>query len=131
MTFQIQAPDFPALWAQHINENNLTDVIDLYNDNFVLMPTFSPHIVNTVEKLNDYFVRLASRDGLVVELHEKTVMCQQTREQSYVITGVYSFKFEIDETLLTFPSRFTFVVDMAQDKPILHHHSSQVPRNLS
>jgi len=131
MTPQIQASDFPALWAQYINENNLKGVVDLYNDSFVLLPTFSPHIVITVEKLNDYFVRLASRDGLVVELHTKNVRCQQTGEQTYVVTGVYSFKFEIDETLLTFPSRFTFVLDLAQDKPILHHHSSQVPRNLS
>lgn len=131
MAMQIQACDFPAMWANSVSTGDIEKLINLYNENSVLMPTFSPHTVRTHEKLVDYFEKLSERKGLDVDLHENTVVCQKTGETSYVITGIYSFKFEIDQTLLTFPSRFTFVVDLSLDKPILHHHSSQVPRTLS
>ncbi len=131
MNTTIQACDFPALWADCVNTANIEKVVNLYNDNSVLMPTFSPHTVRTQEKLLEYFEQLASRESLSVDLHENTVVCQKTGEQSYVITGIYSFKFEIDQTLLSFASRFTFVIDLAEEKPILHHHSSQIPRTLS
>ena len=48
-----------------------------------------------------------------------------------MVNGIYDFQFLMDGTLLTFPSRFTFVIDLEKESPILHHHSSQVPRTLT
>lgn len=131
MTNPIQACDFPALWASLVNSGDVEQVIALYQDHPILMPTFSPHTVKDETRLREYFTQLASREGLAVKLHESTVVCQKTGETSYVITGIYSFMFDVDGTILTFPSRFTFVIDLNNEKPIIHHHSSQVPRNLN
>lgn len=131
MTPVIEAPDFPAFWANCVNQGRLDDVITLYHDSAVLMPTFSPHALKTEEALRDYFTLLSSRENLRVTLHEKTLNCLPTGEQTYVVNGVYDFKFSVDDDLLTFPSRFTFVIDLGKESPILHHHSSQIPRTLS
>jgi len=131
VAINIDAKDFPAFWAQMINDGRVEETINLYDDGSVLMPTFSPHTVKTRADLTDYFTQLASREALEVSLHEKTVECVQAGETSYVLSGIYSFKFEVDETLLTFPSRFTFLIDLSLEKPIKHHHSSQIPRTLS
>ena len=127
----IKAQQFPALWANSINAGELEKVIGLYNKYFTLMPTFSPHSVNNLASLTDYFTQLGSRKGINVALHENTVSCQHTGANAYVLTGIYSFGFEVDGTLLTFPSRFTFVLNLDEEQPILHHHSSQIPRTLS
>ncbi|MGH1485538.1 MAG: DUF4440 domain-containing protein [Cellvibrionaceae bacterium] len=131
MTIEEKIEGFPNLWADYVNQGELQKLLGLYNDTATLLPTFSPRSVNTEEKLIEYFEKLSSRDGLNVSLHDNTVHPQKIGAQSYVISGIYSFKFEVDGTLLTFPSRFTFVVDLSLEKPILHHHSSQIPRNLS
>jgi len=127
----IQACDFPALWAGLINNGELDKVVSLYDEHSVLMPTFSPHLVKDTEGLTGYFNQLASREALNVRLHENTIVCTKVDTKSYAINGIYSFEFMVDGTLLTFPSRFTFVVDLSKDSPILHHHSSQIPRTLA
>jgi len=120
-----QAQQFPALWADAINAGELEKVIGLYNNTFTLMPTFSPHSVT------EYFTQLGSRKGIHVDLQGNTVSSQHSGANTYILTGIYSFGFEVDGALLTFPSRFTFVLNMNEKKPILHHHSSQIPRALS
>ena len=127
----IEAPDFPAFWADCVNQGRIDDLIALYHEGAVLMPTFSPHAAKNIEQLRSYFTLLFSKENLQVKLHEKTLDCLRTGERSYVINGIYDFKFDVDGTLLTFPSRFTFVIDLGNESPILHHHSSQVPRTLT
>ncbi len=127
----IEAPDFPAFWADCVNQGRIDDLIALYHEGAVLMPTFSPHTAKNREELRSYFTLLSSRENLCVKLHEKTLDCLRTGEQSYVVNGIYDFKFSVDDTLLTFPSRFTFVIDLGKENPILHHHSSQIPRTLT
>ena len=109
----------------------MDDLLALYHEDAVLMPTFSPHAVKNEEGRRSYFTQLCSRENLVVTLHEKTLDCARTGDRTYVINGIYDFKFSVDGTLLTFPSRFTFVIDLGQESPILHHHSSQIPRGLT
>lgn len=103
----------------------------LYSQHAVLIPTFSPHTVGAPEGIRNYFEQLATRDNLKVRLHEKSLRKQSISNQVHALSGIYTFEFEVDQVLLAFPSRFTFVVDLSLENPILHHHSSQVPRNLS
>lgn len=131
MKTTIQPDKFPGLWANYVNKGLIEEVVELYNPKSVLMPTFSPHCLRSKEELRGYFTQLASREALNVRLHENTIDCLEINEQSFVINGIYSFEFQVDGTLLTFPSRFTFVIDLKKDNPILHHHSSQIPRNLT
>ena len=126
----MQASEFPELWASYVNAGQLKPLIDLYADNAVLLPTFSPEHVSDGEGLNDYFENLATKKNLHINLAADTIHCQSLGEQRFIITGAYAFLFEVDHRLCTFPSRYTFVIDLAQSKPILHHHSSQAPTPL-
>ena len=123
----IEAADFPAFWVNKVNSGAVGDVVALYNEKAILIPTFSPYFVKDREGLRNYFDQLSAREGLQVKLQENSITALQVGGQSYVIGGIYSFEFNIDGNLTAFPSRFTFAVDLAADSPILHHHSSQIP----
>ncbi len=123
--------DVLSQWISGICNGAIDEVERLYDEQAVLVPTFSPHTVNTTQGIRQYFEQLASRDKLQVRLYDKSLKKQHLGGESYVLSGIYAFEFEVDQLLLTFPSRFTFAVDLSREKPIIHHHSSQVPRNLS
>ncbi|MBM3423814.1 MAG: nuclear transport factor 2 family protein [Chlorobi bacterium] len=118
-------------WVSRVCHGKPADIASLYDERAVLIPTFSPHTVNSPEAIMGYFEQLATRKGVGVKLHDKSLRTQSMNDTIHTLSGVYSFEFEVDQVLLSFPSRFTFVVDLSREKPILHHHSSQVPRNLS
>ncbi|MGE9291937.1 MAG: DUF4440 domain-containing protein, partial [Puniceicoccales bacterium] len=63
-------------------------------------------------------------------LHEKTLKIQEVQERIVMLSGIYNWRFVVDEELLNFEARFTYVMDPASAHPILHHHSSQLPRTL-
>jgi hypothetical protein len=125
------AEDVLSQWISGICTGAIDKVESLYHENAVLIPTFSPHTVNTTQGIRQYFDQLATRDKLQVRLYDKSLKKQSLGGNAWVLSGIYAFEFEVDQLLLTFPSRFTFAVDLANEKPIIHHHSSQVPRNLS
>jgi hypothetical protein len=118
-------------WVSRVCCGNPADIALLYDEKAVLIPTFSPHTVTSPDGVQGYFSQLATRQGLGVRLHNKALRVQSMSETLHTLSGIYSFEFEVDQVLLSFPSRFTFVVDITRERPILHHHSSQVPRNLS
>lgn len=118
-------------WVTRVCSANPDDIAALYDESAVLIPTFSPHTVIGPEAIRGYFAQLATREGIGVRLHSKALRMHVTSETISTISGIYSFEFEVDGVLLSFPSRFTFVMDLSKPKPIIHHHSSQVPRNLS
>jgi len=118
-------------WVTRVCSGKPDVIAELYNQHAVLVPTFSPHTVIGPEKIREYFRQLATREGMGVRLHSKALRTQSHSESVHTISGIYSFEFEVDQVLLSFPSRFSFVVDLSLPRPIIHHHSSQVPRNLS
>ena len=131
MSLTVDASGFPAYWSGLVNEQKGEEVLDLYDLQATLLPTFSPNIAVGRVALNAYFEGLLSRDSLCVTLHEETVTIVQPAESLAVVTGYYDFAYEDAGKLLTHPSRFTFALDLKQSAPILHHHSSQIPGALS
>jgi hypothetical protein len=125
------AEDVLSEWITGICNGAIDKVEQLYHEHAVLIPTFSPHTVNTTEGIRGYFEQLATRDKLQVRMYEKSLKKQFLGSGAWILSGIYAFEFEVDQLLLTFPSRFTFAVNLEYEKPIIHHHSSQVPRNLS
>ena len=117
-------------WMQAVNEGNVESLLGLYDRQAVLIPTFSNRLLNTPEKLRDYFDRLGSREDLSIALHEKTLLVQDLQNQMFTLSGIYNWRFVVDGELLNFEARFSYVIDMARPNPILHHHSSQIPRML-
>lgn len=118
-------------WIAHVNGLDVEGVAGLYDSTSTLLPTFSPHCLSVPGEISEYFRQLSTREHMRVELHPKTVRKMESGNHTYIMTGIYSFHFVVDDANLTFPSRFTFVLDVSREKPIIHHHSSQIPRTLS
>ncbi len=118
-------------WITYVNRLEVENVIKLYNDKSTLLPTFGQNCLSTPQQMKQYFKQLAARKNLRVDLHAETLKKYDIGENKHILMGIYSFHFIVDEARLTFPSRFTFILDMSKENPILHHHSSQIPRTLS
>lgn len=117
-------------WMRALTERRLDDLESLYAADAVLLPTFAPRALGTPAARRAYFEQLAARPGLRVTVHDRTLRVQSSGGVE-ILSGIYRFEFEIDEAPLTFEARFSFVVDGAAARPILHHHSSQIPRAVT
>lgn len=117
-------------WMLAVNTGDVEGLLALYDENAVLIPTFSNRLLNTPEKLREYFERLGGREELSIALHEKTLMVQPILNNTYCLSGIYCWRFAVEEELLSFEARFSYVVDLSLPRPIIHHHSSQIPRML-
>jgi len=126
-----QSPrDILNQWMQAVNNADIEGLLSLYDPEAVLIPTFSNRILNTPERLRDYFEKLGSRPELSIALHEKTVIIQELQNELYALAGIYNWRFAVDGELLNFEARFSYLFDLSKPKPIVHHHSSQIPRTL-
>jgi len=117
-------------WMNAVNNGDVEALLGLYDSQAILIPTFSNRLLNTPEKLREYFEKLGSREELSIALHEKTLLVQQLQENSFTLSGIYNWRFAVDGELLNFEARFSYFVDLSRENPILHHHSSQIPRML-
>lgn len=118
-------------WIKAVNSGNVSSILELYSQDAILMPTFSPHNLRTSEARARYFELLSSRKGFSVSLHEKTLAVQNVAPGIETVTGIYRFHLDLDDEPLVFEARFSLTVDLNRSGPILHHHSSQIPRTLS
>jgi len=118
-------------WIKGVNSGEIESVIGLYHNDAVLLPTFSNRTMASPEAIKDYFAQLGAREGLVVELHESTLRRQRYADHIEGVMGIYRWRFEVEQEALSFEARFTYFIDLSSATPILHHHSSQVPRDLS
>ncbi|MBU2884364.1 DUF4440 domain-containing protein [Gilvimarinus agarilyticus] len=117
-------------WMQAVNSADVAALLQLYDTDAVLIPTFSNRVRNTPEKLRDYFEQLAKRPELSIALHEKTLTTQDLSNQIFALGGIYNWRFAVDGEVLNFEARFSYVLNLNKPSPILHHHSSQIPRTL-
>ena len=124
------ARDVLEAWIQGVNKGETQTLVDLYDNDSVLIPTFSSRILNTKDKKREYFEKLGTKKDLAVSLHEKTFIEQDLKNGTFVLNGLYKWSFSIDGEMLDFEARFTYVVNLTKKNPIQHHHSSQIPRSL-
>ncbi|MCT7908568.1 DUF4440 domain-containing protein [Arcobacter lacus] len=122
--------DILEQWMQSVNNGNVEKLLSLYDQDAVLIPTFSNRLLNTPDKLKNYFEKLGSREELSIALHEKTLIIQNLQNSISILSGIYNWRFAVDGELLNFEARFSYVIDLSKPNPILHHHSSQIPRTL-
>ncbi|RZV13528.1 nuclear transport factor 2 family protein [Aliarcobacter butzleri] len=122
--------DILEQWMQSVNNGNVENLLSLYDKDAVLIPTFSNRLLNTPDKLKNYFEKLGSREELSIALHEKTLLIQELKNEIYSLSGIYNWRFAVDGELLNFEARFSYIIDLSKPNPILHHHSSQIPRTL-
>ncbi|MBN2854788.1 MAG: hypothetical protein JXK51_00940 [Halothiobacillaceae bacterium] len=117
-------------FAEGVNTHNSALLIGLYDARAVLIPTFSGRSRKTTEQIADYFKTLTQKPGLGLSLHDKTVNVIRVQDEVYALSGLYLWRFSVDDELLNFEARFSYVVDLKLKSPILQHHSSQIPRSL-
>lgn len=122
--------DVLDLWTQAVNRGDIEALLVLYDPQAVLIPTFSNRLLSTPDKLRDYFEKLGSREELSIALHEKTLLVQALPGRLFTLGGIYNWRFMVEGELLNFEARFSYVIDLDRPQPILHHHSSQIPRML-
>ena len=117
-------------WMQAVNDGNLEGLLALYDENAVLIPTFSNRLLTKFDHIRDYFVKLCGREDLSIALHEKTLHIQSLGNDIHAMNSIYCWRFAIDGEILSFEARFSYMLDLARANPIVHHHSSQIPRML-
>ena len=117
-------------WMELVHKRELEKILTLYDQKAILIPTFSDSIQNTPEKIREYFKKLLGRNNLKLTLHPKTIRTQQLNETLFVVSGIYQWKFNVENELITYEARFTYVIDVTNTSPIIHHHSSQIPRMI-
>ena len=109
-------------WQQHLNEGNLSEVMKLYDIRCVLIPTFSSEILTDHEQIKEYFVKVIEVQKSKVEFQPNSISEQQVGENMYLLSGKYFFHLMEEEKI---PARFSFIVNLLSENPIMHHHSSR------
>jgi len=117
-------------WMNGINTADVEKLLSLYNEDSVLIPTFSNRLLDNKEKIKDYFEKVGTKEQLSIALHDNTVITQELAENIFSVSGIYNWRFDIDGELFNFEARFSYIFDLSKESPILHHHSSQIPRTL-
>ena len=112
-------------WQNYLNEGNLSDVLKLYNLSCILIPTFSKEILTNHEHIKKYFVKVIDVQKGKVKFQLNSISEQQVGENMYLISGKYIFYLLEKEKI---PARFSFLINLFNDNPIMHHHSS-ISRN--
>ncbi len=122
--------DLLKTWVRYVNNGELDELLALYREDAILIPTFSNRILDTPEKIRVYFEKLTSREDLSVTVHEKTIAIHTISDTVYSVSGIYCWRMAVDGELLSFEARFSYVLDLSNKSPIIQHHSSQIPRML-
>ncbi|HLT92633.1 MAG TPA: nuclear transport factor 2 family protein [Woeseiaceae bacterium] len=121
---------FLERWAERVIDRDLDGLLALYDRSAVLIPTFSNRLLCGHERIREYFERLCSREDLRISLHERPRVATAIDGGLQALAGIYRWRFAVDGEPLAFEARFSFLLDLARPSPILHHHSSQIPRTL-
>ncbi len=115
--------DFPVtkLWMQKINSHNLDQILSLYDNGAVLLPTLSDEIRDTKDKIRDYFVHFFQKENLHVEMENCIV---KDFGEVRLNMGVYQFSWQEGFEPQSVRARFTFAI---KNGKIIEHHSSLMP----
>ena len=110
-------------WQQHLNEENISSILKLYDIGCVLIPTFSSEILTDHEQIKEYFVKVIEVQKGKVEFQPNSISEQLVGKNMYLLSGKYFFHLMEKEKI---PARFSFLVNLLSENPILHHHSSRI-----
>jgi hypothetical protein len=117
-------------WLDGVNRADVAAVLELYNEKAILLPTFSDKSLATGQQLQRYFEYLFAKKCLRVSTLPASVIDQALSTDHHSLNGLYIWEWWQDGAVLYHKARFSFVIDLSLSAPILHHHSSQLPRML-
>ena len=112
-------------WANYFNAGDLEGITSLYHKDSTLLPTFLPKLLASKEQISSYFI--AAIEGKAsIEVNVSQSIKKVVSENTYLMTGAYVFCLP-DKSGEKFESWYSFLIDLSDDSPIRHHHSSRVP----
>lgn len=114
-------------WLAGVNSVDLESVLALYNDEAVLIPTFSDTTRCGLESIREYFEAFSKTPGLDVSVTVNSLNVQQLTGSIYSLWGEYLWEFNENGVVREVLARFTFTMDISSNRPIMHHHSSAFP----
>ena len=117
-------------WLTGVNNYNLPAILSLYHDTAVLIPTFSNRLLIGLEQIQPYFEALAENRSPTIMVDDDSRKIDHIDQAIYNLYGTYTWQFNANNSPEQAQARFTYTVNLALPRPILHHHSSQVPENL-
>ena len=112
-------------WANYFNAGDLEGITSLYHKDSTLLPTFLPKLLASKEQISSYFIA-AIEDKASIEVNVSQSIKKVVSENTYLMTGTYVFCLP-SKGGEKFESWYSFLIDLSDDSPIRHHHSSRVP----
>ena len=112
-------------WADAVSRQSLEDVLALYAEDAVLVPTAQNALAVTAADRRKYFEGFLSKQGLICRLDsvETRVLGGDT---AVTLAGHYTFTFVEDDALQTVAARFLYTVARSGNRwQIQAHHSSK------
>ena len=108
-------------WNSALQTGEAKNVVALYENDAILLPTVSNKVRHNHKEIEDYFVDFLNRkpNGKIDESNVRIF------DQLAINSGVYTFTFNETEVV---QARFTFVYRWNREHwKIVEHHSSQMP----
>ena len=108
-------------WNEALKSKNPKQVVDLYANDGILLPTLSNRVRHNHEEIEDYFINFLAK-GPVGSIIESNI---RVFNDLAINSGIYSFAFEDGSSA---KARYTFVYRQIEDSwEIVEHHSSLLP----
>jgi len=112
-------------WADFFNNADMKAILSLYHDNATLLPTFLPKLLESNNEIKGYFEVAFNRDASV-EVNVENAISKELPGNIFLMTGSYVFCLS-SKGGKKYLSWYSFLIDLSDDSPIKHHHSSRVP----
>ena len=112
-------------WVDHFNNADMKAILSLYDDNATLLPTFLPKLLASNNEIKGYF-EVAFNGGASVEINVEDAISKELPGNIFLMTGSYVFCLG-SRGGKKYLSWYSFLIDLSDDSPIKHHHSSRVP----
>jgi len=108
-------------WNNALQTGDPKQIVSLYEDNAILLPTVSNKVRHNHAEIEDYFVNFLAK-GPIGKIDESNV---RTFGDVSINSGVYTFTFKDGASV---QARFTYVYRWnGQRWKIIEHHSSAMP----
>ena len=112
-------------WADCFNKADMKGILSLYHAHATLLPTFLPKLLESNNEIKGYF-EVAFNGGASVEVNVKDGIKKKLSGDIFLMTGSYVFCLG-SKGGKKYLSWYSFLIDLSDDAPIKHHHSSRVP----
>ncbi|MCY3884023.1 MAG: nuclear transport factor 2 family protein [Gammaproteobacteria bacterium] len=113
-------------WIQSVNDNDLDDVVGLYDRRPTFHPTLSGEFIQDDQGVRDYFTKFLAMNPRV---NIVKFAIQELLDTAFLYVGIMEIRVDENGVRTTKYARFTFVwVSNGEHWNIIHHHNSLVPK---